>query len=389
MTGRVDAQGEELPTALLTQHLKFSLPYRSLFAHGMTAENLPSLVDAIVVLLVRLHLTGFYWGDVSLSNVLFRRDAGAFAAYLVDAETGELRPQLSDQMRHNDVTVGCENIFAELLDLQASDSLDAEVQAHEIVEMLAERYDALWVELTEEEEFPAEEMWRIQQRIERLNELGFDVEELDIITDFDGDRVRLQPRVVELGHHQRELQSLTGMLVEDNQARRMLNDVNRYIAHFDLDREDRQLAASRWMSEIYDPIVHMVPPEARGKLEPAELFHEILTHRWYLSERQGARGRHLRHRPRLHRQRAAEEARRGAHLGARRSGRRSTSTSDWSRVAQPGQRLAVVAGRTEVGRVGLLGSPRRRSRARRTSPTTNTPSVCSVTPCRPSGRPSR
>jgi len=287
VTGRVDKQGEELPTALLTQHLKFSLPYRSLFAHGMTAENLPSLVDAIVVLLVRLHLTGFYWGDVSLSNVLFRRDAGAFAAYLVDAETGELRPQLSDQMRQNDVTVGCENIFAELLDLQASDSLDAEVQAHEIVEMLAERYDALWVELTEEEEFPAEEMWRIQQRIERLNELGFDVEELDIITDFDGDRVRLQPRVVELGHHQRELQSLTGMLVEDNQARRMLNDVNRYIAHFDLDREDRQLAASRWMSEIYDPNVHMVPPEARGKLEPAELFHEILTHRWYLSERQG------------------------------------------------------------------------------------------------------
>ena len=287
VTGRVDKQGEELPTALLTQHLKFSLPYRSLFAHGMTADNLPSLVDAIVVLLVRLHLTGFYWGDVSLSNVLFRRDAGAFAAYLVDAETGELRPQLSPQMRQNDVTVGCENIFAELLDLQASDSLDAEVQAHEIVEMLAERYDALWLELTEEEEFPAEEMWRIQQRIERLNELGFDVEELDIITDFDGDRVRLQPRVVELGHHQRELQSLTGMLVEDNQARRLLNDLNSYIAHVDLAREDRQLAASRWMTEIYEPIVSMVPPEARGKLEPAELFHEILTHRWYLSERQG------------------------------------------------------------------------------------------------------
>ena len=31
----------------------------------------------------------------------------------------------------------------------------------------------------------------------------------------------------------------------------------------------------------------MVPPEARGKLEPAEIFHEILEHRWYLSERAG------------------------------------------------------------------------------------------------------
>ena len=84
------SDGEELPAALITQHLQFSLPYRSLFSRGMTAEHVPTLIDAIVVLLVRLHLAGFYWGDVSLSNVLFRRDAGAFAAYLVDAETGEL-----------------------------------------------------------------------------------------------------------------------------------------------------------------------------------------------------------------------------------------------------------------------------------------------------------
>ena len=79
----------------MTQHLAFSLPYRALFAHGMSADSLPSLVDALVVLLVRLHLADFYWGDVSLSNVLFRRSAGGFAAYLVDAETGELRPALS------------------------------------------------------------------------------------------------------------------------------------------------------------------------------------------------------------------------------------------------------------------------------------------------------
>ena len=77
----------------MTRHLRFSLPYRSLFSHGLRADSLPSLVDALVVLLVRLHLAGFFWGDVSLSNVLFRRSAGEFAAYLVDAETGELRPQ--------------------------------------------------------------------------------------------------------------------------------------------------------------------------------------------------------------------------------------------------------------------------------------------------------
>ena len=104
VTGRVDDDGEELPAALMTEHLRFSLPYRSLFSHGLKAENLPSLIDALVVLLVRLHLADFYWGDVSLSNVLFRRSAGGFAAYLVDAETGELKPDLSSQharVRHH------------------------------------------------------------------------------------------------------------------------------------------------------------------------------------------------------------------------------------------------------------------------------------------------
>src|SRR4051812_7722524 len=287
VTGRENAQGEALPCALMTEYLAFSLPYRALFAHGMDADNLPHLVDALVVLLVRLHLADFYWGDVSLSNVLFRRSAGGFAAYLVDAETAELRPSLSRQMREYDVTVGCENVFAELLDLQAGGAIGTQVQAHEIVALIQKRYDELWGELTREEEFGADEIWRIQQRIERLNDLGFDVEELDIVTDFDGDRVRIQPKVVELGHHCRELQALTGMNVEDAQARRLLNDMTAFIAHYDLGREDRAIAANRWLTEIFEPIAAMVPAEARGKLEPAEIFHEILVHRWYLSERAG------------------------------------------------------------------------------------------------------
>jgi hypothetical protein len=287
VTGRVDTEGEELPAALLTEHLKFSLPYRSLFSHGLTADNLPSLVDAIVVLLVRLHLTGFYWGDVSLSNVLFRRAAGEFSAYLVDAETGELHADVSDGMRQHDVEVGCENIFAELMDLQASGAVGTDVDGRRIIDRLREQYDALWRELTDVEEFATEEMWRIEQRIERLNDLGFDVDELDIVTDFDGDRVQIQPKVVELGHHRRELQSLTGLNVEEHQARRVLNDLASFTAYHDLGREDRHLVANKWLVEIYEPIMAMLPPEARGKLEPAEIYHEILVHRWYLSERAG------------------------------------------------------------------------------------------------------
>jgi hypothetical protein len=287
VTGRETDDDEELPCALMTQHLAFSLPYRALFAHGMSADSLPSLVDALVVLLVRLHLADFYWGDVSLSNVLFRRSAGGFAAYLVDAETGELRPALSRPMREWDVQVACENVFAELLDLQAAGWLSTQVEGDEIVALIERRYTDLWDELTEEEEFNGDEMWRIQERIERLNDLGFDVDELDIVTDFDGDRIRIQPKAVELGHHRRELQALTGLDVEDAQARRLLNDVAWFIAHHDLGREDRSVAANRWLTEMYEPAMAMVPADARAKLEPAEIFHEMLVHRWYLSERAG------------------------------------------------------------------------------------------------------
>ena len=287
VTGRTSDQGEELPAALLTEHLQFSLPYRSLFGHGLTAESIPSLIDALVVLLVRLHLAGFFWGDVSLSNVLFRRSAGEFAAYLVDAETGELHESVGDGMRRHDITVGCENIFAELMDLEASGAVRQPIDGFAVVQHLRERYDALWRELTDVEELRADEIWRIGQRVERLNDLGFDVDELDIVTDLDGDTVRIQPKVVELGHHRRELQALTGMTVEDNQARRLLNDIASYTAHHDLGREDRHLVASRWMHEVYEPITAMIPPDASRKLEPPEVFHEILVHRWYLSEAAG------------------------------------------------------------------------------------------------------
>ena len=287
VTGRKDRAGEWLPSALVTRHLRFSLPYRSLFARGMRADSLPLLIDALVVLLVRLHLAGFFWGDVSLSNVLFRRSAGEFAAYLVDAETGELKPQLSDPQRVYDVTVARENVFAELLDLQAGELLESHVEPLVVANMLEERYTSLWAAVTSEAVFEADEMWRLEQWIESLNDIGFDVDEMDIATEAGGTHVRLQPRVVEAGHHSRELRTLTGLDVEEAQARRLLNDIAQFSAHRGLGNDRREEVASRWLSEIYEPLVAMVPRELRGRLEPAEVFHEVLVHRWFLSERAG------------------------------------------------------------------------------------------------------
>ncbi|MFN2629163.1 MAG: hypothetical protein ABR569_11060 [Gaiellaceae bacterium] len=72
------------------------------------------MLNAFAELLVRLHLAGFIWGDCSLFNTLFRRDAGALSAYLVDAETGELHGQVSDGQRRYDLDIAKENFAGEL-----------------------------------------------------------------------------------------------------------------------------------------------------------------------------------------------------------------------------------------------------------------------------------
>ena len=286
ITGRRSPEGEPLEAVLITQHLQFSLPYRSLFSQSLRPDTATRLIDALAVLLVRLHLAGFYWGDVSLSNTLFRRDAETFAAYLVDAETGDLHERLTEGQRGYDLEVARVNIIGELMDLQAGEFLDEDVDAVAIGDALAVRYRDLWTALTEVESFSYGERWRVQARIDRLNDLGFDVGELDITTDVDGTTVRIQPKVVESGHYSRRLMRLTGLDVQENQARRLLNDLDEYRAATDRQMEDEAFVAHDWVTEIFEPAVRMVPKEMRGKLEPAQVFHELLDHRWFLSQQQ-------------------------------------------------------------------------------------------------------
>ncbi|MDN5762073.1 MAG: DUF4032 domain-containing protein [Microlunatus sp.] len=284
---RFDPDGEPLDPVLITKHLQFSLPYRSLFSRGVRQDTVNRLVDAMVVLLARLHLSGFLWGDVSLSNTLFRRDAGSFAAYLVDAETGELHESLSDGQREHDLSIARTNLFGEFCDLEAGGLLDQSLEPLILVETIENRYRELWGELTGVEEFDGSEMHRIESRVRRLNALGFDVAELDITTDFAGSTIRIQPKVVDAGHHSRRLLRLTGLDTEENQARRLLNDLDYYRARTDQQNADEAVVAHQWLTQLFEPVVSSVPPGMRAKLEPAEFYHEVLEHRWYSSERAG------------------------------------------------------------------------------------------------------
>jgi len=288
ITGRTDANGEELNSVLITEHLSYSLPYRALFSQYMRPETATRLIDALAVLLVRLHLLGFFWGDVSLSNTLFRRDAGAFAAYLVDAETGELHPEgLTSGKRMYDIELARTNIIGELMDLQAGGLLEEDVDTIGVGDRIVSRYLELWDVLTGEESFSMSERWRVANRIERLNSLGFDVGELSMTTDLDGTHLSIQPKVVDAGHYHRQIMRLTGLDVQEGQGRRMLNDLEAYRSLWNRKNEPLEIAAHAWLADVFEPTIAAVPVEMRRKLEPAEIFHEVLEHRWYMSEAAG------------------------------------------------------------------------------------------------------
>lgn len=285
INNRTTVEGEELLSVLITRHLKFSLPYRAMWSQGLRPETATRLVDALAVLLVRLHIAGFFWGDVSLSNTLFRRDAGSFAAYLVDAETGQLyEGGLSNGQRENDLEIARVNIAGELLDLIASGNATPGVDANETSDRIMLKYRELWTELTGVESFETKERWKINKRVSRLNALGFDIEEMTIRTDGAGSTVRIQPKVVDAGHHTRRLMRLTGLDVEENQARRLLNDLDEYRIDHPRPGADEEVLAHEWLSHSFEPVVTAIPKHLAGKLEPAEIYHQVLEHRWYRSE---------------------------------------------------------------------------------------------------------
>jgi tRNA A-37 threonylcarbamoyl transferase component Bud32 len=284
------AERGELDSILITRVLEFALPYRLILGRRMLPAPEATIRGALAELLVRLHLAGFFWGDCSLSNALFRRDAGALSAYLVDAETGELHDRLSEGQRAHDIAIAEENLTGELYDLSAELERDVVPDPSAFAEDVRERYEQLWSELTEEQVFAVGQGQKLEERLRRLNELGFDVEEVELVRDGSDVHLRLHSKVVEPGHHRRRLLRLTGLDAQENQARRLLNDLTRYKAYLERTGDapvSDTAAAGRWLSEVFEPTIASIPRELLGKRAAAEIFHEILEHRWFLSERAG------------------------------------------------------------------------------------------------------
>ncbi len=288
--GYIKLKREEDISVLITRYLDHSLPYYSLFMQRDLERYRKTLLDAMAGLLVELHLSGIYWGDCSLSNTLFRRDAGALQAYLVDAETSELKPDMSLNLRQNDLDIMEENVSGAIADLSVITEIPPDYPPIlETGEYIRKRYEELWNEITKEEIILADEKYRIQERIRSLNTLGFSVDELELKTTENGEKLKLRAFVTDRNFHRDLLQNLTGIDAEEMQARQIVNEIHEVKAR--LSKENNRsmplsVAAFQWLNEYYAPVTDKLKNLEIKGATTSELYCQILEHKWFLSEKE-------------------------------------------------------------------------------------------------------
>ena len=287
VTNRYSQSGEELPCAIVTRFLPYSLPYRVILSGQITQHEITNMANALAYLLVRLHLLGFWWGDCSLSNTLFRRDAEGFAAYLVDAETGEFQRKLSDGQREHDLELARFNVAAELEDLKIAGVLFPAMDPIRASESVITRYRKIWKSLSEPQILPAGDRHAVERAMRSLQDIGFAVEEVDIQLAGDKSTVTFIPKLVAPNYHSQRLIELMGLETEELQAKRILASFDRFRSREIEKTPKKEEAAKRWLDEVFYKVVNAVPAAMRGRVEDAQLFHEVLEHRWYLGEKAG------------------------------------------------------------------------------------------------------
>jgi hypothetical protein len=276
----------EQAAAVITRYVDHSFPYRQLVIGPGFGARRGQMLDAMAGLLVDLHLAGCFWGDCSLSNVLYRYDAGAIEAIMIDAETSELHPSLSDGQREHDLGIMKENLAGEMADIAAEIGFEMEEADLALGDDVDRRYRGLWAELNEDLVVSANERYQIRERIARLNELGFSVDDVNLAPVGQGDRVRMRAKVGGRTFHSQRLRELTGIEASENQARHILSDLNYYIAKSGrTSATGKSVAVIAWLTSCYEPLRARIASSWDG--DPIQGFCDLLQFRLNLA---GGRG---------------------------------------------------------------------------------------------------
>jgi hypothetical protein len=245
--------------AVITAYVADAFPYRDLVSGHDFGQRRGPLLDAFAGLLVELHLHGFYWGDCSLSNTLYRWDASSIEAIMIDAETSSMYEQISKGQRLEDLAIMEMNVAGEMADIAAEHGASIDDADLTLGFDISARYMALWDELTTSLVVTAGDHYRIRHRIDRLNALGFAVESIDLIPVDDGVNVKMRVKVGGRQYHSERLRQIVGIDTSENQARSILSDLSYYeakLGHTSPTR--RSVGAMRWRSLVFEPLIHQI-----------------------------------------------------------------------------------------------------------------------------------
>jgi len=272
---------------LITKYVDHAFPYRRLVSGAGFGSRRRHMSDALAGLFVELHMAGCYWGDCSLSNVLYRFDAGQIEAIMIDGETSELHDSLSEGQRAQDIEIMMENVAGEMSDVAAENGEDIDSADIGLGVDIANRYEALWAELTEELVITRNDVYRIRKRIARINELGFSVEDIDITPAGDGNHVRMITNLGGRTYNSDALRERTGIEASENQARLILSDLNYHLAkQGDITATGKAVGTFKWLSQYYEPLTARISREWGGE-DPVQGYCDYLNHRVELaSQRQ-------------------------------------------------------------------------------------------------------
>jgi hypothetical protein len=281
----LDPQSEQ-SAAVITRYVDHSFPYRDLVSGPGFGPRRAQMLDAVAGLLVELHLAGCFWGDCSLSNVLYRYDAETIEAVMIDGETSRLRPSLSDGQRLEDLEIMKMNLAGEMGDIAAMNGVEIDHADLTLGEDIEDRYRALWNELTEELVITKDESYRIRERIARLNELGFSVDDVYLDPTDAGNLVRLKVQVGGRTFHSERLRQLTGIEASENQARVILSDLTYFLAeHGATTPSGKSVGTFKWLTTWFEPAVARIREVRPG--DPVQSYCDLLNHRFLLAKARG------------------------------------------------------------------------------------------------------
>jgi hypothetical protein len=247
---------EEWSGAVITKYVNHAFTYRSLITGGGFGTRRDALLDALAGLLVELHLQGFFWGDCSLSNSLYRWDAYSIDAIMIDGETSRIYPMLSTGQRREDLEIMIVNLAGEMADIAAEHGVSLDDADMDLGDEIAARYLRLWKELTTSLVVTAGDHYRIRQRIHKLHELGFAVEDIDLIPIDDGMNVKIRVKVGGRQYHSERLREIGGIDISENQARVILSDLAYHESKFGgTSATGKNIAAMKWRSAVFEPLI--------------------------------------------------------------------------------------------------------------------------------------